>query len=287
MNIGLFIVFLFISSSLHAGLIDRWSTIWIGFKNIVIGKSLRQTGSDDLKSAAQEFRKRQEKVMQMRRACSEDLASAAQEFKKRQIQKVRSDSEDALLEEFNKDEFSPFFTASRPDCQLKRGIFNNSHVSGVMRQLEELRTRNQQSDSEKPVKVQEFRELPELGKFEHNNAMNKYFFTFDTNLTSNGRAILRVSLMERSMAMQQKRNRRTGASEDVPCLKKLVKAMIIGTEQENGTFEWRKIVNSRSEQALQEENSTRQVQFNDTPNYQRFMRWNYSEKAKGKTRSSK
>ncbi len=219
-----------------------------------------------------------------------EFAAAVKKSLEPAMKQARKDSNDALVAEVNKPELSDYFNHSKPSLSTS-GICNTTEAVYL---LSELRQRKEQmlnaiesgddaepAQSEKPRKVTDIRELPQLGKCEHSNTMNKYFIQFTGNMTQQGRALLRVSLIERIPGVKRMQNRATGQIEDVPSIKKRVKTMVVGAEQDNNRFEWQKINNEHAlADLLESENGNHRIRFKDAPEYRKFARWNFSEKKK-------
>jgi hypothetical protein len=274
---------------LHAGWRDYCAYISAGFKNVFSYNYVVD-----------------QKQRQDRQACSVALKEAAEHIKDARNQcpvfkKARKDSNDVLVKEIKNPGISNFFIKSKPFFSTI-GILNTSEAAFLLNELREkkkemLKTlgaddiKEVSGKSEKPRRITDTRELPELGRCEYNNSMTKYFLSFVANLTPAGRSFLRVSLIERSAGVKKMQNRETGEIQDVPCTKKLLKVMFAGNENENNEFEWKRIDNdgnqSVEEQPCQEalerkakRKKPTSVEFNLEKNeIQKFTRWNYANKA--------
>lgn len=288
MKIHLLIFPLLLSSiPLHAGWRDYCAYISAGFKNVfsynyVVGQKQRQACSEDLKEAAEHIK---------------DARNQCPVFKK-----ARKDSNDVLVKEIKNPGISNFFIKSKPFFSTI-GILNTSEAAFLLNELREkkkemLKTlgaddiKEVSGKSEKPRRITDTRELPDLGICDYNSSMSKYYLSFVANLTPAGRSFLRVSLIERSAGVKKMQNRETCDIQDVPCAKKLLRVMFMGNENENNEFEWKRIDNdgnqSVEEQPSQEalerkakrKNPTTSVEFNLEKNeIQKFTRWNFPEKA--------
>lgn len=173
----------------------------------------------------------------------------------------RKTSNDLIVEEIKKTGISNFFTQSKPSFSTI-GIFNTTEaafliaeitaqISKDKKKLAEFEngenTENSRiSKSEKRPSIRDIRDLKELGACEHNPNMAKYMISFKASSTANNHAIIQISLIERILATKRMQNRETNLIEDVPTTKKQVKIMVIGTENDNGSFSWEKITNDIS-----------------------------------------
>ena len=199
--------------------------------------------------------------------CAQDLRSAAQEFRMRhdaEVIKRRQASNNVLLDEVNKPEVSEFFTNSKPS--LSMGVFNTTEVAFIAQELHrrkaQILSRNAgiETDAtnirpEKAIKLDDYRDLPQLGKHEGNANMNKYCLYFTGSVAPSGQTSFHISLIERVLGMKRMKNRKTGSEEDVPCTKKMIHTMLIGTEHADGSFGWQKINNNICSAALQQTSS--------------------------------
>lgn len=233
---------IFLFSSLNAGWANYWNSIKHGFKNVFSYKYVtRQHIAADLNSFTQLLKK--------------DIET--QKLERRKI------SNDRIIEEMKKTGISDFFNNSKPVFSTI-GIFNTSEAAFLIHEIKSTMSKAQKkqeeldasenpqstgnSRSEKRPSIRDMRELTELGAYEHNPSMAKNMIYFKANSTANNHARIQISLIERILATKRMQNRVTGLIEEVPTTKKQVKIMVIGTENDNGTFSWEKITNDMSAQ---------------------------------------
>ncbi len=155
---------------------------------------------------------------------------------------------------------SPFFTASTPSLNTQ-GALNTTEARFIINQLLSQQAPVSQS-KEKVKKITDMRELPELGTFEHNRDVSRYYLLFSGNMTSRGNPALRISLVERIAGTKRMINRQTNEIEEVPTIKKSSKITLIATGASNNKFSWQKITNEDSAEQP-EHDDERTLQFKD------------------------
>ena len=207
--------------------------MWPSFWPFTFQWSKQKTCGQNLKCAAQEFKKRHDKEMELRRLASNE----------------------ALLDEIRNSQISSFFTESKPSLSMQ-GIFNTTEMSFLIKELRKrqalIKTETSTTDNsailkpEKALKLDDYRELPELGLAEGNNSVNKHCLYFTASETLSGFKAFHISLIERTTGSKRMQDRKTGAQELVPCIKKKIHTMLIGSERTDGSFSWQRITNDAS-----------------------------------------
>lgn len=267
----LIIISLLCSSSMHAIDWFRWSK-WVSFKRH------HETWGSDLRDAANSFKK------------EHDV----------EVQESRAKSNAVLADEINKNELSGFFTRSKYPCTMT-GIFNTSEVRCVMREilqkkeqesmqaniLQTASTESENADVGRPskIKMSDIRELPHLGNFEANPGLSKFMLSVNGKVQADSRILLRVSLAQRVLGTKQMSERTSSTIVGVPCIKMKTMAMVIGTENNDGTFSWQKSIHDENvmhekENSDYEKKSApkKSVSFNEDEEIRFCTRWNFPEK---------
>lgn len=252
MNKYFFLLSIFIFSSLNAGWANFVNSIKHGFKSVFSYQYvMKQKHSEVFKNYVNELQPESRKV-----------------------------SNAIIVDEIKKSGISDFFKQSKSAIPFV-GIFNTTEAAFLIHEIKskiaddkqkqaELENSESTEDlriakSEKRPSIRDIRELKELCKYEHNPNMSKNAISFSVSSTMNNLAKIQISLVERVLATKRMQNRETGLIEDVPVTKKQVKIMVIGTENENGTFSWEKITNdTSSEDATPTEK--KKLTFNDNAN---------------------
>lgn len=227
-------------------------------------------------------------------------------FKTRYEAEVKSSkdaSSAAVVDEIRKNGVPDFFSSSKPGYSM-RGIFLTSEARSLMWTLREQyekrqaeQTSSQDPNSEitvqsiKPIKADDIRELSHLGKIRLDPALpeeSRYELYFKGSVGSDGKKSLRVSLAERYLGTKKVEERALQATEKARKRKPLY--VVVGQEQDNGSFVWRKIVHEgqklegsvfdEKDDGLRKAKKKNCSFANDDniENVRFFSRWNYPEK---------
>lgn len=192
---------------------------------------------------------------------SSDLRDAANQVKANynlELSRSKNKCNVDLMDEMINENPSSFFTDSKYNYGMK-GIFNTSEVSCMVRDLlikKKTQSNMQEVDGaeseevevKKPskIKTHDIRELPHLGqiKIDDNQEINKFKLDFKGSLVNN-QILLKVSIAEQKLGTKQMQDRGSKAIAGVACIKKDIEHMMIGRENEDGTFSWTKTIHNR------------------------------------------
>lgn len=222
-----------------------------------------------------------------------NLRLAADEFKaERQIA-----NDAALVDEIGKKELTGFFTDSSNSYKIK-GVGETRPVADILEKINKEKTARQvriqpnvaaEEDQHKLTKdlAKDITEFPALGTLtdSQGSKFSQFIMSFKGKIRADGQALLRITFMERIPGTKQIRNEVTGLYDSIPCVSKKIKHMVVGAENADGTFAWKKTIhdgeNLEPVAAVEERKSDRtkkDVSFDDdSESINFFKRWNFKE----------
>jgi|GEM_PF-6382054 len=135
-----------------------------------------------------------------------------------------------------------YFHRSTPTT-TRMSVFNNWECNSVLQHLDQRRKEiateknaNLEEDSKKP-KIMDLRELPD-----------NHHIKFSGDLTLANDRVITISLIKRVAVTKQIRDSKTLEITDVPCTKKLIQEIVIGTENDQNKFAWKKVFYDSSQE---------------------------------------